>query len=380
MKMDGPYDWVPPNYWYDVEPSEDRLGAAFGFGSELGPGVGTPEMSSLKKFLSKDDLDDLWTKPNKGLYHMSTNVSSFYNRKIYNDALWARYGAPVSLDDYLLKAQIMDYEATRSQFESVSAFWSKARPATGLIYWMLNNAWPSLHWNLFDFYLHPAGSYFGAKVGSRVEHVVYDYLKKAVYLVNRSIDKTGSRIITVDVIDKHGKPLYTTKKTAETEPNTSRNVLDLSAPLKSITDVVFLRITLTDSKKNTLSRNVYWLAKGLDALDWENSDWFFTPVTTYADYTALDKLQSARVSVSTQASTSKGDANTVILENKSAVPAFFVTLNLVDEAGEDVQPVFWSDNYVTLWPHEKLELKVKGDGAAAVQIRGKNVDSAMVTF
>ncbi|KAI0447471.1 family 2 glycoside hydrolase [Xylaria telfairii] len=382
MKMDGPYDWTPPNYWYDVEPYKDRLGAAFGFGSELGAGVGTPEISSLKKFLSKEDLDDLWKKPNKGLYHMSTNVSSFYDRKIYNDALWARYGAPVSLDDYLLKAQIMDYEATRSQFEGVSAFWNKPRPATGLIYWMLNNAWPSLHWNLFDYYLHPAGSYFGAKVGSRAEHVAYDYLKKSVYLINHSIDKKGPRTISVDVIDKNGKSLYTTTKTVETEPNTSRNVLDISASLKSVSDVVFLRITLEDGKKTTLSRNVYWLAKELDVMNWEDSDWFFTPVTKYADYTALNKLQSAKVSVSIQASKaskSKGDS-TVILENKSSVPAFFVSLNLVDKAGKDVLPVFWSDNYVTLWPHEKLELKVEGKGAASVQVSGKNIEPARVSI
>ncbi|KAI0404821.1 family 2 glycoside hydrolase [Xylaria palmicola] len=379
MKMDGPYDWTPPNYWYDVEPSQDRLGAAFGFGSELGAGVGTPEISSLKKFLSKEDLDDLWKKPNKGLYHMSTSVSSFYDRKIYNNALWARYGAPTSLDDYLIKAQIMDYEATRSQFEGVSAFWNKERPATGLIYWMLNNAWPSLHWNLFDYYLHPAGSYFGAKVGTRVEHVAYDYLKKAVYLINHSIDKKGPRSISVEVIDKSGKSLYTTNKTAETEPNTSRSVLDLSAPLKSIADVVFLRITLADDKKTTLSRNVYWLAKTLDALDWENSDWFFTPVTKYADYTALNKLQSAEVSVSTRASKS-GELDAVVLENKSAAPAFFVALNLVDEAGKDVVPVSWSDNYVTLWPQEKLTLEVRGKGGKAVQISGKNIKPAKVSI
>ncbi|KAJ2975152.1 hypothetical protein NUW58_g8440 [Xylaria curta] len=379
MKMDGPYDWVPPNYWYDAEPSEDRLGAAFGFGSELGAGVGTPEIGSLKKFLSKEDLEDLWKKPNKGLYHMSTNVSSFYDRKIYNTALWARYGAPVSLEDYLLKAQIMDYEATRSQFEGVSAFWNKERPATGLIYWMLNNAWPSLHWNLFDYYLRPAGSYFGAKVGSRLEHVAYDYFKKAVYLINHSIDQKGPRTISVDVIDKNGKSLYSTTKTAETEPNTSRNVLDLATSLKSITDVVFLRITLTDGKNTTLSRNVYWLAKELDVMNWENSDWFFTPVTKYANYTALSKLQAAKVSVSTQASKSK-EGNTVILENTSSVPAFFISLNLVDKDGKDVLPISWSDNYVTLWPHEKLELKVQGAGAAAIQVNGKNVGAAKVSI
>ncbi|KAI1426548.1 family 2 glycoside hydrolase [Xylaria sp. FL1777] len=380
MKEDGPYDWAPPNYWYDVEPSEERFGAAFGFGSELGSGVGTPEISSLKKFLSKGDLDDLWKEPNKGLYHMSTNVSSFYDRKIYNDGLWGRYGAPVSLDDYLQKTQLMDYEATRSQFEGVSAFWSKARPATGMIYWMLNNAWPSLHWNLFDYYLHPGGSYFGAKVGSRLEHVAYDYLKKAVYLINHSIDKTGPRTVSVDIIDKNGKSLYTTTETVVTEPNTSRNILDIATPLNLITDVVFLRITLETGKKTVLSRNVYWLAKELDVLDWDDSDWFFTPVTKYANYTALNTLQSAKVSVSTLVAKSKDQGSTIILENKSSVPAFFVTLNLVDKAGQDVLPVFWSDNYVTLWPYEKLELKVEGKGAAAIEVKGKNIESTKVSL
>lgn len=138
LKMPGPYDWVPPNYWFG-----NQLGAAFGFGSELGSGVGTPEMGSLTKFLSDDDFTDLWTKPRKGLYHMSTNASSFFDRHIYDKGLFNRYGEPSDLEDYLLKAQIMDYEATRSEFEGYSAKWNADHPATGAIYWMLNNAWPS---------------------------------------------------------------------------------------------------------------------------------------------------------------------------------------------------------------------------------------------
>lgn len=140
MKMEGPYDWVPPNYWYDVEPAEDRYGAAFGFGSELGAGVGTPEIGSLKRFLSEADMDDLWQKPEKGLFHMSTNVSSFHTRTIYNEGLYQRYGEPTSLEDYLRKAQIMDYEAIRAEHEGFAARWSEEHPATGMIYWMLNNA------------------------------------------------------------------------------------------------------------------------------------------------------------------------------------------------------------------------------------------------
>src|ERR1051326_3323700 len=140
-------------------------------------------------------MQDLWTKPSKGLYHMSTNVSSFFDRSIYDQALFLRYGKPKSLDDYLLKAQMMDYEATRAEFEGFGAKWDAKRPATGLIYWMLNNAWPSLHWNLFDYYLRPAGSFYGSKVACRPEHVSYDYVEKAIYLINRSLGSSGTRTV-----------------------------------------------------------------------------------------------------------------------------------------------------------------------------------------
>lgn len=372
MKMEGPYDWVPPNYWYDVEPSGERLGAAYGFNSELGAGVGTPELNSLKRFLSEADLDDLWRETDKGLYHMSTEVSSFYTRKIYNDALFGRYGAPASLGDYLLKAQITDYEATRAQFEGYSVRWSARRPATGLIYWMLNNAWPSLHWNLFDYYLHPAGSYFGAKVGARSEHVAYDYLEKEVYLINHSINSSGPRTIVADAVDVNGKVLFRRTKRAVTDPNASKKVLSLSNELKNMTDVIFLRLTLSEGG-GELSRNVYWLAKTIDTLDWEDSSWYHTPVVEFANFTSLDKLQPAEVSARVPDFNHSSGESTIVLENHSPVPAFFIRLNLVDSDGKDIVPVFWSDNYVTLWPLERLQLKVTGGGGYAVEISAKNV-------
>lgn len=202
FKMDGPYDWVPPNYWYG-----DQLGAAFGFGSELGSGVGTPEKGSLQSSLSAGDMDDLWKSSNKVLYPMSRQDSSFNNRMIYSRALDARYGDPTSLDDYLLKAQMMDYEATRAEYEGYGAKWNAERPATGAIYWMLNNAWPSLHWNQFDYYLHPAGSYFGTKVGCRLEHVAYDYRHRSVYLINRSLGGSGTRSIDTELVGLDGKTI-----------------------------------------------------------------------------------------------------------------------------------------------------------------------------
>ncbi|KAL8286040.1 hypothetical protein RB600_010152 [Gaeumannomyces tritici] len=375
MKMDGPYDWVPPNYWYDTEGAEDRKGAAFGFGSELGAGVGTPELGSLRKFLSSSDMVDLWRAPNKGLYHMSNEGSQFFTRQIYNEALFERFGPPNTsagspLDDYLLKAQMMDYEATRAQFEGFAARWNAARPATGLIYWMLNNAWPSLHWNLFDYYLRPAGSYFGAKMGARTEHVAYDYVQRAFYMINRSLDRRGQRTIEAQFMSLDGRVLSTQRATGETEPNTSKRIPTAMSAVPS-DGVILLRLVLSDGNA-TLSRNVYWLSRTTDSLDWANSTWYHTPVTNFADFTALNAMQSATVSVTVS-------GRRITLENKSTVPAVFVRLNLVDERGADVVPVFWSDNYVTLWPGEKMDLDMEGKGRA-IEISGKNVAAATIRF
>jgi exo-1,4-beta-D-glucosaminidase len=368
MKMEGPYDWVAPGYWYD---NENRLGSAAGFASELGAGVGTPELSSLKRFLSQSDLDDLWKSPNKGLYHMSTSVSQFYTREIYNTALWARYGAPTSLDDYLMKAQMMDYEATRAQFEAYASRWDTDRPATGLIYWMLNNAWPSLHWNLFDYYLHPWGSYFGAKIGSRDEHVAYDPVNQVLYLINRNLDRAGQRTVEYELLSLNGTVLGNNSFSGPTEPNTSKFAGSLPG-VNGIEDIALLKLIL-HNRKETLSRNVYWVSAKQDVLNWADSTWYHTPTTSYADYKALNTLQKANVSVAVKGSK-------VALDNKSKVPAVFVRLNLVDAKGNDVVPVTWSDNYVTLWPGEKLELEFSGSGGAKIEVLGKNVEKKLVNI
>lgn len=404
MKMLGPYDWVPPNYWYDIDPPRDRAGAAFGFGSELGAGVGTPELASLRRFLSDEDLEDLWRpeSADKTLYHMSTNGSQFDDRSIYNNALTRRLGAATSLDDYVAKAQIMDYEATRSQFEAFAAKWSDTlRPATGLIYWMFNNAWPSLHWNLFDYYLRAGGSYFGAKTATRVEHVAYDYVSRAIYLINRSLGETGRRTVEVEAISISGKPIFKTTFVATTEPNKSKVVS--SIPLSATPSderVVFLRLILRDGNPdgNVLSRNVYWLSPTLDSLDWGRTEWYYTPVTRFADYSALGNLAPAQVSIRRSGRASPSGPgrrrSRFTLENHSDTPAFFVRLDLRVSAegadGDDATPVFWSDNYITLWPREKLDVEVgfgeahshgesdggskfRSDEKIKLQVSGRNV-------
>lgn len=376
LKMEGPYDWVPPSYWY----GEDA-GAAFGFGSELGAGVGTPEIRSLKRFMSTGDLENLWEEPEMGFYHMSSKESSFYNRTIYNEALFARYGEPESLEDYVAKCQMADYEATRAQFEAYSAGQNASRPATGSIYWMLNSAWPSLHWQLFDYFLNPMGAYFGTKAGARVEHVAYNYETESVWLINHSRERRGRRRVAIDLIDTNGKTITSTQANMDTGPSSSKEVIAVDG-IDKIHDVAFLRILLRDGKK-ILSRNVYWLSPKPDILDWSQSNWYYTPVTGFTDYGKLQTLPRATVAVTTKNIKSRQgwSKGQIHLENKSTVPAVFIRVNVAKD-DSDVTPVLWSDNYVTLWPNEKIVLTVSfvATKDCVFEISGRNIKPQTIKY
>ena len=244
-----------------------------------------------------------------------------------------------------------------------------------MIYWMLNNAWPSLHWNLFDYYLHPGGSYFGTQSAlGNLESAIFDYHSKDVYIVNRNQPfnyKNSTRILDISIISPSGAIIAEGKSNAHTAPNTSKRLTHID--VDTITDVVFLRLILRSSEDDSsiLSRSVYWLAPSPDTLDWDNSTWYHTPVRSFSNLTSLSTMEEATIVV-------RGKGTSIQIENTSDVPAVFVRLNLVDVEGRDVVPVMWETNYVTLWPKESYDIAVSaGSGLAIdelrVQVDGRNV-------
>ena len=125
---------------------------------------------------------------------------------------------------------------------------------------------------------------------------------------------------------------------------------------------------------------MYWLSPKTDVLAWDNSTWYTTPVTKYANYQKLETLSCADVLATVQnVKPQNRDGWTytdVQLENKSKVPAVFLRLNAISSDGAEVAPVLWSDNYVTLWPGEKLVVSVGFEGdmkETVVELSGRNV-------
>jgi exo-1,4-beta-D-glucosaminidase len=94
-------------------------------------------------------------------------------------------------------------------------------------------------------------------------------------------------------------------------------------------------------------------------LDDPASTWYYTPQKAYADFTALQSLPRPEVKLDSRFAVHGNDqvAN-VTLKNSSSNLAFFLRLKLKKgAAGEEVTPVFWEDNYVSLLPGETRQLK-----------------------
>src|SRR5260221_14146745 len=108
------------------------------------------------------------------------------------------------MDYYERKAQAVAYDGQRAMFE---AYGRNKYTATGVIQWMLNNAWPSLIWHLYDYYLVPTGGYFGTKKACEPVHVQYSYDDNSVAVINETYEtlkgtRVSAKIYNIDAKQK----------------------------------------------------------------------------------------------------------------------------------------------------------------------------------
>jgi exo-1,4-beta-D-glucosaminidase len=123
----------------------------------------------------------------------------------------------------------------------------------------------------------------------------------------------------------------------------------------------FLRLTLRRAGAAINVPNVYWLSAKPDVLDTKTANWFITPESSYADFSALSRLPPAPVKTSaTYARTQSEGVARVRISNPTTHVAFIVRLQILAGAnGEEVLPVWWSDNYITLMPGETRTLSAR---------------------
>jgi exo-1,4-beta-D-glucosaminidase len=361
MKMTGPYDWIPPNYWY-----AKREGGATGFNSETSAGPDIPTLDTLRRMMTPAELATLWKNPAAKQYHRSPS-STFNTLKLYDNALTGRYGPPTSLTDYVRKAQLAQYENVRAQFEAYERNATDvSKPATGVVYWMFNSGWTSLHWQLMDRYLDQGGAYFGAKKANEPLHIQYSYDNRSVVVVNNRNASARQLTAHATLFNTDGARKYDKKVTGVQVSGGGAHSTALTLPSPSsvsgLSTTYLVRLTLTDASGKEVSRNVYWLSTKPDTLDWAHTDWYYTPTTSYADLKGLDSMAQAPVSATASTSAGKDGTSTTTVtvrnSGKGKAPSLLTDVHLVDSAGKPVLPVRWSDNDVSLWPGESTTLTV----------------------
>lgn len=389
MRMTGPYDWVPPSYWYDK-----REGGATGFNSETSAGPSIPTLDTLRRTLSPAELETLWESPSAPQYHRSPS-RTFNTLKLFNEALAHRYGAPRNLRDYVAKAQLGQYENVRAQFEAYARNATDSTdPSTGLVYWMFNSGWTSLHWQLVDRYLDQGGAYYGAKKANEPLHIQYSYDDRTVAVINRRPDAVSGLTARITLFGTDGTSLYDRTvrglRVGGDGARTTAATVPAVVAASGGPDATYLaRLTLTDSAGREVSRNVYWLSTRPDVLDYDAGDWYHTPTTTYGDLTGLNSLAAATVTATARTTRHAGSLSTttVTIRNTSSgnTPALLTDLHLVDGRDAPVLPVRWNDNQISLWPGESAVLTAHhrtadaADGALRVRVSGWNTPTTHIT-
>ncbi|TDB61779.1 glycosyl hydrolase 2 galactose-binding domain-containing protein [Arundinibacter roseus] len=373
MKMNGPYEYVPPVYWYE----DKKLGGAFGFNSETGPGPQIPPESSIRKMIPEADL---WPADNP-VWNFHSGRKDFNTMKVYLTALEKRYGAANNLDELTLKAQLMNYEAMRPMFE---AFVLNRREATGVIQWMLNSPWPEFYWQLYDYYLMPTGAFYGTQKACLPTQAIYNYQDHSVYVSNDSPGKISGYSLDITYLDAASKIIEKRTEPVTLKADEVVKVRTLSSLKNASTPVTFLDLKIRDQSGKLVANNFYWLAQKADALDWKQYFWFYTPQKTFADFSSLNNLPMASVETSSKITkTSEGLEVTVTLTNPTDRLAFFIELEVQDKnTGQAITPVFWSDNYVSLLPGERktLTVRTKANPNVLPQIKMRSVNGGSKVF
>jgi exo-1,4-beta-D-glucosaminidase len=347
MKMEGPYEYVPPVYWY----TDTIYGGAYGFNTETGPGAQVPPVESIREMIPTESLwpiNDTWE------YHCGRNEFQTLNR--YNTAMNERFGKPATLDEYCTKAQLLNYESIRPMFE---AFQAKRYDATGIIQWMLNSSWPKLIWQLYGFDLLPNGAFYGTKKALAPLQAIYDYGRNEIVVSNTSLKsfeglKLGIRLFNLDM-----KELLKEEVAFGLNEDDRKVIFKLPDTIKGLDPTYFLDLRINAGGNETLAVNQYLLTTTKHEFDWDKTYFVHTPTKKHQNLRRINDLPA--VNLISDLKYAPADAKmdiTMEVENPSDNLALSVELMLLDaETGRFVAPVYLDDNYFSLLPGEKRTVR-----------------------
>ena len=183
----------------------------------------------------------------------------------------------------------------------------------------------------------------------------YSYDDDSVAVINGTYELLKGTRVTAKIYSIDAKERASRGATLDLPADSSTKAFDLPKP-DGLTTTYFLKLELHNAAGKLIRDNFYWLSTKPDVLDWaKRSDTVYTPQKEFADLTGLNSLPKAKVTITKSfRGAGAGSILTMVAENKSDGIAFMIHPRVTHgKGGEDVTPIFWSDNYFSLLPGEK---------------------------
>lgn len=326
----GSYKWEDPQFYY----TKINEGKDWVFKDETGIPSQVP-YETLAKNIPDLTHDNKLPYPfnNSWGYHDACAGNGHYD--LYYEEMIKRLGEPKGLKDFSDKMQIMNADGYRGIFEAAG---HQLNNNGGVLLWKLNPAFPSVIWQIFDYYLAPNAGYYFMQNACEKLHVQLNLDDSVVAVVNRTFHTQSNIELDAAIYDINGKLLFQQKKNLNVGESEVKKMISLNTILSKYTNLSFVVLNLKDEEGQSRSHNVYWFAKD-------------------HQYQSLKSIDPVKLAVKIIGKERDGN-NTkwrIHFNNPSKQMAFFVHPKLT--SGEDeIFPGFWSGNYFTLAPGESITL------------------------
>jgi len=150
--------------------------------------------------------------------------------------------------------------------------------------------------------------------------------------------------------------------------------------------VFFVRCEVLDAAGKVVDENVYWQSQRNDDVGAPDGDYAFElHQDGFADMTPLNSMAKVPLEVSAKRSDASGGAGvTISLRNPTKQIAFFERAEVTSTRdGDEILPITYDDNYVTVFPGETVDVKASvptrsGSAASAGWVRVTGYNSAPI--
>jgi hypothetical protein len=328
----GPYSWQDPARYYQLV----NRGRDWVFKDETGI-PSQPPFETLPLIINNLVPDSTLPFPlnNTWGYHDACVGNGHYDT--YYNAMKERYGAPTSMKDFSDKMQLVNANGYRAIFEAAG---HKLNETGGVMLWKLNAAFPSVIWQVYDWYLNPNAGYYFMQRACEPVHIQLNLDDSVVAVINRTYKNQNNLSEEIKVFDLNSKLLFRENKTINLSATDVKESVSLSNILSNEKGISFVVLNLKNSSGKTISQNTYW----------------FSPEH---NFTSLKEMPAAKLNVKIL-KTEKGKNETkwtLQFTNSTKQIAFFINPQIINR-GKEILPSFWSDNYFSLSPNESTTVNV----------------------